>query len=167
MRKKLIIGIISAAIFVAGIVGFIRLQYLDRSIRIFRMNNEQTFRSDRFERGGHDSREFRTRPEEFRNAERPDFRNLPDSVRQRMIEERNLRIENDTLREGKTGSFTDNRGEFRERLPDNDGRRGHDFRRGNDIQLGRVSWFLAVFAGFTVLTIYTDLVIKRKNKIKN
>ncbi|HPF51639.1 MAG TPA: hypothetical protein PK335_08680 [Draconibacterium sp.] len=167
MKKKIITGILSLAILVAGILGFSRLRYLERSIWIFKSNSGQSFRGDRFGREGHDGREFRTRPENYTRGDQPDFRNLPDSVRQKMLTERNLRFENDTLREGKIRSFPDDRSEFREGRPDNDSRRGHDFRRGNHVQLGNVSWFLAVFAGFTVLTIYTDNLIKRKNKNLN
>ena len=162
--KKVINIVISLAIIATGIIGFSRLRYFERSILIFKTGNEQAFQHDRGNRGNLEQREFRPGREDFDNGGRPDFNNLPDSVRQRMMAVRNARTENDTLRAGRSESFQDGRGEFSERRLDSDGRRGHDFRRGNSIQLGNVSWFLAVFAGFAVLTIQIEKLIKRKNK---
>lgn len=156
MKKKMVTVIISLVIIITGVIGFARLRYWERSVWIFKSNNDESIRGDRFSRGGHEEGEFRTRPEDFRRGERNDFSNLPDSVKQRIIEERDLRTQTDSLRQGSTGSFPDDRGEFRERRPDREGRGGHDFRRGSKVQLKNVFWFLTVFAGLTVLTIYSD-----------
>ena len=162
--KKVINIVISLAILATGMIGFSRLRYFERSAWVFKTGNEQAFQRNRGSRGGFEEREFRTRPENYRQGDRPDFRNLPDSVRQRIIAERNLRLENDTIKEGRTRTFPGDRGEFRERRFEKDQGRGYDFRRGNSIRLGNVSWFLAVFAGFAVLTIYMDKLFKWKNK---
>lgn len=168
MRKKLITGIITSVILITGIIGFVRLRYLEQSIWIFRTGNEQTSRGGHFERGTRDSREFRIPPENFGDDRRRDFTSLPDSVRQRMIAERQLRAENDSLRQNGTRAFSGDRVEFGEGRPDRSGRQGHDFRRGSSVQLGNVFWFLAVFSLFTLVTIFLDylnrLILRRKKQ---
>jgi hypothetical protein len=156
MFKKIIYGIISAAIIIAGVNAMNKLRYIERSTRVFKTNNLQDFRREGFKRGARDGREFRARPE----GERSNFRNLPDSVRQRMITERQLRAFPDSTRISRSREFPDGK-DFRE------SRGGHrDFRRGRSIQLGEVGWFLAVYAGFTVVTINNNSFIKLLRKRK-
>jgi len=166
MIKKILTAIISLAIIITGIIGFSRLRYWERSVWIFKMNNEQTFRGGRFERGGPPNRNFRPQEGDLRAGDRPDLRNLPDSVRQRMIEERGLRTETDSLRQGRTGAVPGDRKEFNGRRPERDGRQGRDFRGGNSIRLRNVLWFLAVFSLAALLTIYIDKLLKSVRKRK-
>ena len=96
MVKKISFLVLSVAIVAVGIIAFKRLNYWERSIRIFRMGADQPFegrmgrqggirpgfgedRTGRFEGTGGFSRrgEFRER------SDRPDFGALPDSVRAR------------------------------------------------------------------------------------
>lgn len=163
MGRNLILGIFSLAILTAGITGMKRLRYIERSAWVFKTNNEQSFRRDRFNRGGDDGREFRPGTEDFSEGRRPDFRNIPDSVRQRMFAEREFRTQNDSLREGQTRTFTRDREPFRDGSFERGGRRGHNFRRSRTIQLGNVGWFLSVFAGFSLITIYLDKLFRTIN----
>lgn len=160
MRKKIINGILSAAILITGIIGFARLRYWERSIWIFKTNNEQSVRGGRFERGGHEGREFRPGPEDFRENGRADFRSLPDSVQQRIMRERGFPNQNDSIARGGANAFPGDRDQFRDRRPGEEGRGGHDFRRGKSVQLSNVSWFLAVFAGFTLITVYFEIIVR-------
>ena len=156
MTRKIIFGILAIAILVVGIMGFKRLRFYERSAWVFKTNSEQSFRRGRFERGGNEGREFRSRPENFREGERPDFRNLPDSVRQRMLAERFGGQAPDSLRRGSVRSAPGERDASGERNFRRDGRG----RGGSDVRLVSVGWFLAVFAGFTVVTVYLDKIIK-------
>jgi len=166
MLKRIITITISVAIIIAGIIGFNRLRYFDRSVRIFKMDNEQSFRGGRFERGGEEGHNFRPQRGTFDENRRQDFQNLPDSV-QRILREREFPAANDSIREGRIGAFPGDRGEFRERGTGDRGRGGHDFRRGKSVQLGNVGWFLSVFAGFTLITVLVDdkiCSIRRRKK---
>lgn len=158
MNRKIINGIISLAIVIAALYGLSRLRFIERSIWIFKTNDMQNTRRGGPERGG-EGRDFRARPQDFGRQERINFENLPDSVRQRLIAERGARFENDSTRERQAQNVTRGRGDFRGRG------QGRDFRKGSSIRLANVSWFFIVFAGFTVVTIYLDMLtkwIKRK-----
>ena len=161
MSRKIINGIISLTIVVAAIYGLARLRFIERSIWIFKTNDMQNTRRGGFERSGREGRDFRARPQDFGGRERLNFENLPDSVRQRLIAERGARVENDSLRQSRVQTVTGERGDLRGRG------QGRDFRRGSSVRLVNVSWFFIVFAGFTVVTIYLDMMlnlIKRKKK---
>lgn len=160
MSKKIINGIISLAIVIAALYGLSRLRFIERSIWIFKTNDMQNTRRGGFERGGREGRDFRTRPQDFGGRERINFENLPDSVRQRLIAESGARSEIDSTRERRAQNITQRRGDFR-------GGHGRDFRRGSSVRLANVGWFFIVFAGFSVVTIYLDMLlklIKRKKK---
>ncbi len=157
MTKKIIVGILSLGIVVVGIMAMNRLRYIERSTWVFKVNNEQSFRgrSDR-QHSELEQRTSHSRTDEFRRNERSSFENLPDSVRQRILAEREIRSAPDSLQEEKTKSYSGNRDSFRRDGYDG---RGHG-RRGNSVQLITVGWFLAVFALFTIVTIYIDKLFK-------
>lgn len=161
MSRKIVNGIISLVIIIAALYGLSRLSFIERSIWIFKTNNEQNTRRGGIERGGHEGRDFRARPQDFERKERINFENLPDSIRQQMIAERGARIQNDSIREGQAQTFSRERGDFRGRV------QGHDFRRGKSVQLANVGWFFIVFAGFSVVTIYLDMLTKWIKTRKN
>nr|WP_319512693.1 hypothetical protein [uncultured Draconibacterium sp.] len=160
MNRKIINGIISLAIVIAALYGLSRLRFIERSIWIFKTNDLQNTRRGGPERGGRGGRDFRARPQDFGGRERQSFENLPDSVRQRLIAERGARFENDSTRQGRAQNITRERGDFR-------GGHGRDTRRGNSIRLANVGWFFIVFAGFSVVTIYLDMLTKWVKSRKN
>ena len=133
MAKKIGIIILSAAIIVIGVVAFNRLHYWERSVRIF-TTNEQTFKGD-FDR--------RRSGFEGNRTERITRENLPDNLIQQKAE---------TFRRG--------RDSFRQRNFEGDRNGRRDYRRGSNVQLRNVGWFLAVFALFTTGTIYIDRLVR-------
>lgn len=152
MVRKIIYAIISLMILYFGYSAFTRLNYWDRSTRIFKLDRSQTF-DRRLGRGG---------PEGSRGG-RTDLRNIPDSIRQRFADA------------GGRPEFRPERSEFRQ-IPDSvrrgfagpgfrrsnerDEGRGHgDFRGGKKINLNNIWWFMAVFASFTVIVLYLDRLI--------
>jgi len=156
MLRRIITITISLAIIIAGIIGFNRLHYFDRSARIFKTNSTQSYRGGHFDRGGEEGRNFKSQRGTYDENQQRNFQNLPDSLQQKMIGENEFASANDSTREGRTRAFAGDRSEFRERGSGDRGRGGHDFRRGKSVQLGSVGWFLAVFAGFTLITILID-----------
>ena len=159
MFRKISTIILMAAIVVTGVIAFINLDYWQRSAWIFQIDSDQ--QNFRRGRGGFEGRERHERTEgENRNfdfRERPD---LPDSLRNKISDERNFKTLPDSVRQqmrredfrGGHGSFRGGRG---------GDRRGGDFRGGNNINLGKASGFLAVFALFTLITIGIDRGFKR------
>ena len=159
MAKRIGFLIISAAIIVIGIIAFNRLHYWERSVQIFALNNGQAFgRGFDRHRGNSGNSDRRRRFEAFGDRlERQNFRKLPDSTRQRINAEREVFVSSDSLREGRLRTFPSEREDFRNRSFDQGRRHGRgNFHRGNPIQLANVTWFFAVFALFTVITIYLD-----------
>lgn len=163
MVKKISYIIIALAILVAGYFAFAKLNYWQRSVWIFKMNNtEQGFEG----RGGRERGEFYGRParENQQGFERRGDRQISDSAR-RQFEARggrpDMRRRNvpDSLRRqqlpgndvGQIGTPPSDR-----RFRDGEGRGRDDFRGGNKIYLKNVYWFLAAFAAFTVIMIYLD-----------
>jgi hypothetical protein len=145
-HKKISITIVSLLIILAGVFAFNKLQYWDRSARIFKLNSKQLFGRD-FGRhsGDFESRNRRDRSDNpGERTARPEFRNVPDS-----------------LREGRSRSFSREGSDSRERNFERSIQRRGNHRQGKDIQLRTVVWFLAVFAAFTVLTNYLDIVVKK------
>lgn len=142
MLRKISFAILSVAILVTGVIALRKLNYLDSSIWVFKLNSGQV--SER--RMGHGFGEGRGRGQGMRE------RNFTDSLRHEFPPE---------LRE--RGERIPPSGDFR----NHDGRGRGDFREGSKINLRNVLWFLAVFASLTVITIYTDKAIKlirRKKK---
>lgn len=164
MVKKITLIFISLVILIAGIIAFNNLHYWERSVRIFKMNSEQTEGRSFERRGSHERFE-----REQGARERPDFRNMPDSVRQRIIAERGFQSSSDSLRQRSSRTFSGEREALEGRGFDRGGHRGGNFRRGRNVNLGDVSLFFAVFAAFTVVTIYIDKVLniirKREKRI--
>ncbi len=163
MLKKISFSIIALALIVVGIFAFNRLHYWDRSVQIFKVNNERslvrgfdrgrtTFDRSFFNRGGN------TNSNEENS--RRDFRNVPDSVRQRASAQRQFQAQPDSIRQAGTGTFPGDQNSFRERNFERNGGGRGGFRSRSNVQLRSVTWFLAVFAGITVITIYIDKSIK-------
>lgn len=189
MVKNALFLFFSAAILVCGYSGFNKLNYWERSVRIVKLNSEEPF--DR--RIGHGGFEAGS---ERRDA-RPDFRNLPDSMRQRpgsregrSFERPQARNLPDSVRRrfeaGREGQSTRGREipdslrrEFRnidgepsrfEAGIRSSGRGGRGDSRGQKINLDNIWWFTAVFASFTVIMIYVDKLIllsRKRNRTGN
>ena len=82
MIKKIIFPIIALTILYFGYNSFNRLRYWDRSVQIFKINNNQSFGRGGFERG----RGSFTPNNNGERTTRLDFGNIPDSVRQRFAQ---------------------------------------------------------------------------------
>jgi hypothetical protein len=149
MAKKITIGILSLGIVITGIMAMNRLRFIERSMWIFKVNHEQTYNRGFDRHGGNFERERNKRSKEY---ERPDFRNMPDSARQRNFAER----------EGRTIPLPGDRDSFQK-----DGfERGSHGRGGSTVHLNTVGWFLAVFALFTLVTLYIDKFITSRKRNK-
>jgi hypothetical protein len=158
MVKKISFLILSAFILVVGVIAFSKLGYWERSVRIFKFssNTASEGRIDR-DRGGREfgGREFegRERPGGREGFVRPEMRERPDSLQFRP-------------RDGERMG----RGSIEGGIRDGEGRGRGEFTGGKKVNIRNVKWFLAVFAGFTVIAIYIDkavcLVRKRKGKLK-
>ena len=162
MIRKIATIIFSVAIVVAGVIGFNKLRYWDRSKRIFVSN---TAFGNRFEgRRGMPERNMRFEnfPGEAGGERRQGFENIPDSVRRRRPDFSRERFPAgaDSIRRERAGGFRGSPGEFRRGSFGGRGDRGGGFRRGGNVQLNNVYWFLSVFAGFVVLTFYLDKLSK-------
>lgn len=179
MVKKIIVVLVAAVILVTGYISLRKLSYWERSTAIFKFNSfSQSFEG----RGGRGfgeqegGREAGMRPAFREGGERSGRMNIPDSVRKRFQEngQRNFRRNfNRTDSAGFNRMRRDTvfmgRGEFEGRIRGPEGFEGRGDRRGKTISLGRVIYYLGVFAFFTVLMIYFEkayrLIFKRKNKV--
>lgn len=173
MVKKISFTILALAILAAGIYAFTKTNYWERSIRIFSFDSNAAFNGrEGNERGGFDRR--RMPAGERRDFNRPDFRQLPDSVRARFEAGRGRPEYNrqnipDSLRRqsGDRNRMEGGRPPFEGGFRDGGGRGRGEFPGGKRINFRNVQWFLAVFAMFTVIAIYLDkaiCLIRRKNK---
>jgi hypothetical protein len=154
MFRKISTIILMGAIVVTGVFSFAALHYWESSVRIFQMNSDQqNFRNGRGEfdrRERHESTEGENRDFDFR-----DRTNLPDSLKNKFSDERNVKALPDSAKQReRRGDFRGDHGSFRGGHG-GDGR-GGDFRGGSSINLGKASGFLAVFALFTLITIGFD-----------
>jgi len=164
MVKKISFLILSVAIMVIGIIAFGKLGYWNRSVRIFKYSSDTPFEG-RQGRG----------PEGREGFIRPEMRELPDSIRERFesregrpgqgMREMNMP---DSIRQqfgprsGERIGRGSNDGGFR----NSEGHGRGEFPGGKKINIRNVKWFLAVFAAFTVIAIYTDkmvCLIRRRN----
>lgn len=144
MLRKISFAILSVAILVTGVIALRKLNYLDSSIWVFKLNSGQV--SERRMGHGFGEGAGRGRGQGMRE------RNFTDSLRHEFPPEFRER-----------GERIPPAGNFR----NHDGRGRGYFREGSKINLGNVLWFLAVFASLTVITIYIDKAIKlfcRKKK---
>ena len=173
MVKKISFLILAAAILVTGVIGFRKLGFWDRSVRIFNYSSNTSFegRMGRgqggrgFERGEFERREGAGGRDGF---VRPEIRELPDSIRDRFESRegrpgQGMRGRNipDSLRQQlrpQDGERT-GRGSFEGGIRTGEGRGRGEFPGGKKINIRNVKWFLAVFAAFTVITLYIDNVI--------
>jgi hypothetical protein len=147
MVKKISYIILAVAILVTGYLGFKKLNYWDRSVRIFTFKTTE----QQFGRGsgrGSGQGRFEQLPDSIRarfegRGGGPGMRNrnIPDSLRQRMYMNGEERLDR-----SQSGGIPQ-RGE---------GRGRGSYQGGKKINLRLVWWFLAVFSAFTVITLYTD-----------
>jgi hypothetical protein len=180
MVKKISILLLVAVVLTTGYISFRKLNYWDRSVMIFKFNSsEQSLRG----RGGRGFGEFEgresggRRPEFREGMQRPEGRNIPDSLRRGSVGrgQRNfnrIRSGTDSLAAGRQvrdATFSA-RGDFGERVRGGDINQGRDFRRGKAVNLNLVIYYLAVFALFTLIMVYLEkgyrLIFKKKNKIQ-
>jgi hypothetical protein len=142
MARKISFLLLSVAILITGVIAFRKLNYWERSARIFIYSSDtpsqgRTGRGpgrsegrDGFgERGG-----FNRQEGSGERFARPEMRQLPDSRRERF-------------------------GAGEERMGHNEGRGRGEFPGGKKVNLRSVYWFLAVFASLTVFVIYFEKAI--------
>jgi hypothetical protein len=150
MVKKISYIIISVAILVAGYFALSKLNYWERSARIFSISSDKPFEG----RMGRSPGGFEGRARLGAEGGRPIMRdrNIPDSLRQQFRRNDGERMEG---------------GRFEGRMRGGEGRGRSEFPGGKKINLRNVVWFLAVFASSTALVIYIDkaccLIKKRRN----
>ncbi len=167
MFKKIIFIILSLAIVTAGVVGFTKLNYWQRSISIFKYDSS----AQQFGRGGRGAGMDGFRRDEGRGE--GIRREIPDSIRQRFAREGRPpmgldRVRPDSLFSRGSGQGRGTRGEggFEGGMRRGGGpeRGGHE--GGKKINLETAGWFLAVFAAIVVIAIYTEKGIKLLKKKK-
>jgi len=153
MLRKISFSLLSVAILIIGISAFNKLGYWDKSVRIFSFRSDSSFagrngggQGGRSERGRFIGQEGRG--ERFGRSE---MRNIPDSLRQRFQQGGRERM---------------NQGNFSGGIRNVEGRGRSDFNGGKKVSLRNVLWFLAVFASFTVATLYIDRWISLLRKRK-
>lgn len=182
MVKKISFLILSVAILVTGVIGFSKLGFWDRSVRIFNYSSN-TSPEGRMGRGG-EGREFERgefdrmeRPGGREGFIRPEMRELPDSIRARFESREGRQGQGtrgrnipDSLRQQlrpQDGERT-GRGSFEGGFRTGEGRGRGEFPGGQNINIRNVKWYLAVFAAFTVIAIYIDkavcLIRRRKRR---
>lgn len=165
MVKKISYILIAIAIVVAGFIGLKKLNYWERSVWIFKLDNKAQSFEGRGGRGGGDSFR-RPGPESPRGFEREGVREMPDSIRRQFAsggERSDMRNRNipDSLRRDQ---FRRNDKEqmgapaFERGPRDRGGRERGEFGGGKKIYLKNIYWFTAAFALFTVIIIYLDRV---------
>jgi hypothetical protein len=184
MAKKISYIVLSIAILISGYFALTRLNYWERSIRIFKLSNSaQSFEGRRMRgpgtfrgNGANGGREGFNKQGGFRGIpDGSEVHQLPDSTRARFgvmdgrqgIRNRNV---SDSLRQRSMVNKREmgRRGQFEAGIRGGQGRGRGEFPGGKKIYLRNVLWFLAVFASFTVLAIYFEkayyLIWKRKLK---
>lgn len=183
MVRKISFAILAVAVVVISVIGFQKLRYWDRSVRIFSMNSDD-MRYDGRGRGGRGGFEVRDRriPGGFEGRDLPDslrirserrpefdrgnvFGEMPDSIRTRFESREGDRRSREQfsrdsipVRPDRFDTERMERARIEPGFSDRGGRGRDDFRRGRQVRLRTVLWFLAVFAGFTVVSIYVDKV---------
>ncbi|TFG43389.1 MAG: hypothetical protein E4H43_01785 [Bacteroidia bacterium] len=176
MARKISFLVLSAAILVSGIIGFNKLDYWNRSVRIFNQNSDAQFEGRTGRRPG-EREEFSRQREQGERFVRPEMREMPDSIRARFDQREGLpgsgmrgREIPDSLRRQFGPGGRDRMGQSSPegRLRNARDRGRGEFAGGKKINLRNVMWFLAVFAAFTVIAIYLDkafcLIRKRKSR---
>lgn len=168
MIKKLLYVLISLAVIVTGVYSFKKLDFYERSLRIFKAGNQTRFFEGRGDRG---SDRFRIPPDSIMSAgrfNRGGGRNIPDSLARRSgrplppegfrnngrgNEFRGMQRPGGEMRQGRQQPGNEESG-FVPRGNRNDGRRGYF--GGQKVRLANIWLFLSVFALFTVITLWTD-----------
>jgi hypothetical protein len=187
MVKKISFAILSLAILVTGVIALKKLNYWESSVWIFKLNSGQLSegrnghgQGDGRGRGGFRDERRIERAEGIDGQQRPGerfegspMRELPDSIRERFsgrgrgpgMRDRNF---SDSLRRDFSHEFSGRS----ERVPNDAGFRSHDGRGRGDfsgekkINLRNVLWYLAAFASFTIVAIYSDKALKLIRKRK-
>jgi len=156
MIRKISAIIIMVVIIITGTFAFVNLRYWERSVRIFRMNSDQSsFRDSGRGRGGLEERRRETGTNGFNRDADFGERQFPDSLRRSSGDRRDLRALPDSLRQKfRSGEFRGDRENFRGTR--DFGRRGGDSHGGNRVSLGEVAGFFAVFSLFALVTLAVD-----------
>jgi hypothetical protein len=182
MVKKGAYLLLSIGILYAGYIAAIRLQYWERSIRIFLIDDSQFIDEGRGRRdfgrpdrtGESPERErFYGNNRQGHGFQRNEMRQMNDSTRGGYARGREPmgmagRNNPDSLRrQFRPGNErSEVRSSFERGVPGRQGREHGAFPGGKRVSLRNVIWFLAVFASFAVLAIYIDkaycLVRKRR-----
>jgi hypothetical protein len=166
MVKKIGIIVFVIAVVAVGYISLKKLNYLERSFAIFKLDSSSQVFEGRGGRGfgeqnggGHAGMRSGLRE----GGERSGRINVPDSVRRNFqnYDQRNIGREanrRDTVFIG--------RGEFNGRPGGHEGFEGRGDRRGSTINLKMVGYYLAVFALFTLIVVYIEkgyrLIFKSK-----
>ncbi len=171
MVKKVSFLLFSVAIVITGYIAFSKLNYWERSVRVF-SNKSQAGRFERRNPGRVLTYEGRGEIRDPGRPGRPGMNGIPDSLRrrfepgqsQREFRGRNVpdSLERTRIQRSESGRFD---GSAFDRRTGNEARyRRGDFRGGKKINLRNIIWFLAVFASFTAITIYFDKLVRFLSK---
>ena len=150
MVKKISYLIIAVIVLFAGCIAFITLNYWERSIRIFSINDQDQFFEGRMGRSHNGFRESLEKPDGS-GGELERHEEFTEDYEQQIGNEEGF-MESSQL-EGRTRNLE-----------------GHDreeFSGSKKINFRNVKWFLAVFASFAVLAIYLDkayYLIRKRNQ---
>jgi hypothetical protein len=172
MLKKVIYLLLSAGILYAGYLAAVRLQYWDRSIRIFAIGDSRFIndgrgggdfgRPDRIGESPDGERIYRN-DGQGHGFQRNEMRQIDDSGRLGYARGREpvglagRSIPDSIRRQFRPGNErTEARTSFARDIPGRQGRDHGGFSGGKKVNLRNVLWFLAVFASFTVIAIYID-----------
>jgi hypothetical protein len=171
MVKRISISVFAAIIIVTGIIAMRKVSFINRSARIFNVSLLEQQPGVGRDRGGFEGRGGFPEGRDFRKGNHQ--RELPDSVRSGL--ERNMPPAG--IRERNIPDSLRRQFESRERFGERPGaegamRGGRDFGRGRPgggakINLGSVAWYLAVFALFTLIAVYSDKALSLVKKKKN
>lgn len=146
MVRKISFAILSVAILVTGVMAFRKLNYWESSVWIFKLNPPQ-----QYEEGiGRD------------RGQRQERIRINDRSRKISRDQRRTERIKGIGRQQRNGERITQDTNF----ITSDGDRRKGFRGEQNINLGNVLWYLAVFASFTVAAIYIDkwLRLIRKSK---
>lgn len=160
MFKKISYLLFASAILITGCIAINKLNYWERSVRIFSIKN-QNFEGRRgrgqFGIEGFSEREGRS------GFERSGIGEIPDSIRAKITTagRRQITRDRDTSdsliqQSGRNNRELRGRDSFESGTRNGRDRGRSNSPRGRKIYFSNVLWFLAVFASFTVLTIYVD-----------
>jgi hypothetical protein len=161
MIRKISFLAFSVAILIMGCIGLSKVHFFGKSIRIFNVISASHTSQDQ---PGKEIREF----------EKSDVHAIPERRRSRSGEESNYTEQKEDNKENR--SYDNNRklkhGEIDSAggasLTENSGnvvkQERNDSHEGKKSGIGNTLWFLAIFASFTVITIYVDKTVSYINQ---